>query len=81
MKKKPGRKDQRRLAKQNRLEEQKKARIQAKMQVKKARRQGLEPDTPMKRSTPITIKQNPRWFNRRKKVMMTRTWAKPNKVS
>lgn len=56
MKKNPGRKERRRLTRQNRVED--------------------KPRPAAIKQAPRTRKQNPKWFNRRKKVYMTRTWAK-----
>lgn len=77
MKKNAGRKERRRIVRQERLEQNKQNRMKAEREAKRAMRLGVIPQPkPIEDKTANFNKQNPKWFNRRKKVMMTRLWAK-----
>lgn len=76
MEKKHGRQELRRLMRQNRIEENKKKAARKHFAAIKARNKGQEVITETRATKPPVYKQDPKWFNRRKKVMMTRVWAK-----
>jgi hypothetical protein len=77
LKKNQGRKERRRLVRQERLEQNKQARMKVERETKKAMRQGITTQPkPIEDKTANFNKQNTKWFNKRKKVTMTRLWAK-----